>query len=160
MECLSQVCQKDAQNGMESFLKSFSYVPDEKLTWQPTPTAKSALQIAAHVAVTARNFARFLTARSIKLDDLDAFLEENRTAEAAITSREEAIALFRHHTEHIIEVLGSYTSEDAQITVDSGQGWNMPITYLMKLPGIHAHCHMGQIDYLQTCWDYQQIYVG
>jgi len=30
----------------------------------------------------------------------------------------------------------------------------------LGLPGWHATLHLGQIDYLQTCWDDQKIYVG
>ncbi|MBZ0214359.1 MAG: hypothetical protein K8H99_11205 [Nitrospirae bacterium] len=35
-----------AVSGMEMFLCNFSHVPDDKLVWTPTPTAKSAIRIA------------------------------------------------------------------------------------------------------------------
>ena len=45
-------------------------------------------------------------------------------------------------------------------TLDSGLGFSMPMTDLMKLPGWHATLHAGQIDFLQTCWDDQKVHLG
>ncbi len=58
---------------MEMFLRNFSHVPDEKLTWSVTPTAKSALRIAAHAALYASRFARMNEEKKLPAgDNLDA----------------------------------------------------------------------------------------
>lgn len=143
------------------FLRNFSQVPDDKLFWTPTPTAKSALRIAAHTALYAGRFAAMIRDRKLpNPENIEEWLAEREAEEKAITSREEMESVFRSGTAEVIEALDSLTPEDVAMTLDSGQGWAMPFTQLMNLPGWHATLHNGQIDYLQTCWDDQQIYVG
>jgi hypothetical protein len=51
------MCKERATEELEYFLNTLSFVPADKLTWSPTPTAKSALQIAAHCAGYSGGFA-------------------------------------------------------------------------------------------------------
>lgn len=146
---------------MEMFLRNFSHVPDDKLTWQATPTAKSALRIAAHTALYAGRFARMIRdQKSAAPDNLEEWLAQREAEEVAITSREEVERVFREGTEEVLAALDALTPEAIASTIDSGQGWSMPMTFLMNLPGWHATLHMGQIDFLQTCWGDQEVYVG
>lgn len=143
------------------FLRNFSKVPDDKLTWQATPTAKSPLRIAAHTALYMSRFASMINAKSTPVvDDIEAWVAKNVAEENAITTREEVEKAFREGTAEVIAALDKLTAEDTELIIDSGQGWTMPMTFLMNLPGWHAAVHMGQIDFLQTCWDDQEIYVG
>ncbi len=146
---------------MEFFLRNFSHVPDDRLTWTPMPTAKSALRIAAHTALYAGRFARMIRDRRLPApDDLTEWLAERDAEEVAITSREEMEMVFRAGTAEVLAALDSLTPEEVEMSLDSNQGWSMPMKQLMGLPGFHATLHAGQIDYLQTCWDDQQVYVG
>lgn len=152
-------CKEFAVDSMEDFLRELSFVPDDKLTWTPTPTAKSAIRIAAHTALYAAKFARMI--REGKLPGSDN-LEERRArqyaAEVAIASRAEVDQVFRQGTGEVLAALDSLTPQAIEATLDSGFGWSMPMTLLMKMPGIHAHSHTGQIEYLQTCWGDQEVH--
>ena len=146
---------------MEFFLRNFSHVPDEKLSWTPTPTAKSAIRIAAHTALYAGRFARMIRDRRQPApENLTEWLAERDAEEVAITSREEVETIFREGTAEVLAALDTLTPEDLEMSLDSGQGWSMPMKQLIGLPGFHATLHAGQIDYLQTCWDDQRVYVG
>lgn len=159
MESLIESCKKSAVNGMEWFLRSFSHVPDDRLNWSPSPGAKTSLRIAAHVAVTAGNFAKMLRERRIPFgDEIPVIVAELERAEKALTSRTEVVDLLRKNTDEVVAALDALTPEDVELVLDSSLGWTMPMTFLMKLPGIHAYSHTGQIDFLQTCWDDQEIY--
>lgn len=94
------------------------------------------------------------------VDDLEAFLAGNIAEETAITTRAQVEDVFRRGTDEVIAALDTLTPEAIASSLDSGQGWSMPMTFLMNLPGWHATLHTGQIDYLQTCWDDQEVYVG
>lgn len=156
-----EASKKSAVQGMEMFLRNFSHIPDDKLTWQATPTAKSALRIAAHTALYAGRFAKMIRDRKTPApENLEEWLAVRNAEEIAITSREEVERAFRKGTEEVIAALDSLTPEEIEMNIDSGQGWSMPMVFLMGLPGFHATLHMGQIDFLQTCWDDQQVYVG
>lgn len=158
---LIESAKQRAVSNMEFFLRNFSHVPDDRLNWTPTPTSKSALRIAAHTALYAGRFASMIRDRKLPTpDNLEDWLAERNAEEIAITSREEMERVFREGTAAVLEALDGLTLEDLELTLDSGQGWTAPMTQLIALPGWHATLHAGQIDYLQTCWGDQEIYVG
>jgi len=144
---------------MEVFLKTFSFVPDDKLNWTPAPTAKSPIRIAAHTALYAAIFAKMIRDRRLPFgDEIPEFVARVEASEKEITSRAEMESLFRKNTQEALAALDTVTPEVIALTLDSGLGWTMPMTFLLKLPGIHAICHAGQIDYLQTCWGDQEVH--
>lgn len=161
METLVASCKQSAVQGMDMFLRNFSYIPDDKLTWTATPTAKSAIRIAAHTALYASRFARMISERKLPGgDNLAAWLEQRNAEETALTDRAEVERVFRAGTEEVLAALDALSDAEAESSLDTGQGWSMPMANLMKLPGWHATLHTGQIDFLQTCWDDQEVYVG
>lgn len=158
---LIESCKQRTVSRMEMFLRNFSKVPDDKLTWQATPTAKSALRIGAHTALYAGRFAQMIKTRTLPAPaNLTDWLAGLEAEETAITSREEVERIMRAGTAEVLEALDSLKPEDLDIKIDSGQGWSMSMQQVMGLPAFHATLHCGQIDFLQTCWDDQEIYVG
>ena len=161
MDTVVAACKKSAVQNMEMFLRNFSHVPDDKLNWTPTPTAKSAIRIAAHTALYYGRFARMINDRKLPApDNLAEWLAERNAEEEAITSRAEVERAFRQGLDEVVAALDTLSPEETGMSLDSGQGWSMPMSFLMNLPGWHATLHTGQIDYLQTCWGDQEIYVG
>src|SRR5260221_8246120 len=103
MESLVASCKESAVRGMEHFLMVFSFVPDDKLTWTPTPTAKSAIRIAAHTALYAGIFARMIDDRKLpSSDNLTEWLAQRNAEETAIRSRTEMESIFRKGTDEAI----------------------------------------------------------
>lgn len=156
-----EASKQRAVSCMEYFLRNFSHVPDDMLEWTPTPTAKSPIRIAAHTALYAGRFAKMIRDRRLPApENLTEWLAQRDAEEVAVTSREEVDRIFREGTAEVLAALDTLSPEDVEMTLDSGQGWSVPMSQLMGLPGFHATLHAGQIDYLQTCWDDQQVYVG
>lgn len=154
-------CKKSAIRGMEQFLRNFSHVPDDKLNWSVTPTAKSAIRIAAHTAVTQANFAKMIRERRLPTaEELPDFIARTKAAEIALTDRTEMEKVFRKNTDDVLAALDTLPPEAIDIRLESSQGWSMPISFLLNLPCSHADWHTGQIDFLQTCWGDQEIYVN
>lgn len=161
MEGMVAESKRSAVQGMEMFLRNFSYVPDDRLSWTPTPTSKSAIRIAAHTALYAGRFARMIRERKLPVvGDLAEWLAQRNAEEEAVTCRQEVERIFRAGTKEVLDALDCLTADDLTSSLDSGQGWSMSMTFLMNLPGWHATLHTGQIDYLQTCWGDEEIYVG
>ncbi len=156
-----ELAKVSAMDNMEMFLRNFAHVPDDKLNWTPTPTAKSALRIASHTALYASRFAKMINDRATPSPtNLEEWLAARNAEEISVTTREEVESIFRAGTEEVLRALDTLTEAEVESTIDSGQGWSMPMRFLINLPGWHATLHMGQIDFLQTCWDDQEIYVG
>lgn len=159
METSVEACKASAIEGMERFLKNFSFVPDDKLTWTPTPTAKSALRIAAHTALYPARFARMINERKLpKRDNMAEWLAQREREECAITDRAEVEVIFRKGTDEFLAALDTLTPEAIAMNLDSGFGSTFPMTFIMKVAGLHAIGHAGQIDYIQTCWDDQEVH--
>ena len=81
MEVVISMCKKRATESMEHFLLLLRFVPADKLNWSPTPTAKSAMQIAAHCAGYGGAFASIL--RTGKFPSVEEFLGPIEAARAA-----------------------------------------------------------------------------
>lgn len=180
MESLITSSKKSAVNGMEQFLKVFSFVPDDKLDWTPARTAKSAMRIAAHTAIYPAVFAQMIRERKLPSDDIPGFVARMVAAEEGLSRisppptpsprtlhrgegvpgdrRAEMEGVFRKGTDEVVAALDTLTPEAIGMSLDSGLGWSMPMTFLMSLPGVHAYTHTGQIDYLQTCWGDQEVH--
>jgi len=152
-------CKESAVWGMEHFLKVLSFVPEDKLDWSPSPTAKSARKIAAHTAVYPSAFAKMIRDRRLPLgDEIPAFVAHMADAQNSLTDLAEIEAQFRSGTEELLAAFDGLTPDAVGLILDSGQGWTMPMTFLMRLPGVHAAGHAAQIDYLQTCWGDEQVH--
>src|SRR5688572_15082397 len=97
---------------MEHFLKVFSFVPDDKMNWTPSPTAKSAIRIAAHTALYAGIFAKMIRDQKLPSgDEIPEFVARISAAEEALTSRTEVESLFRKNTNEVMTALDTLTSE-------------------------------------------------
>lgn len=159
MDTLIEACKANAVQAMESFLVVFSFIPDDKLTWTPAPSAKSAIRIAAHTALYAGRFARMIEARELpRPEGLEEWIARREAEDAALTDRAEVEAVFRKGTDEVLAALDSLTPEEVESTLDSGFGWTMPMTSLMNMPARHAYTHTGQLDFIQTCWDDQEVH--
>ncbi|MBL8048031.1 MAG: DinB family protein [Chthonomonas sp.] len=155
-----ELAKERAVSNMDIFLRNFAHVPDDRLNYTPTPSAKSALRVAAHTALYAGRFAEMIRTRQLpNPHDIDAWLAERAAEEMAITSREEMERVFRAGTAEVLAALDGLSPEDVEMDLLAGQGGSFSMRQLMNLPGWHATLHLGQIDYLQTCWDDQQIYL-
>jgi len=145
---------------MERFLRTLSFVPEDKTTWSPAPTAKNALQIAAHTAVTAGFFAQLIRDGKFPSGDMQEMFGAMAAAEAAVTNRQAAIDLLKKNTDAIVAALDAATPELIGKMLPTPFGSEMPMAFFMNLPGVHAQVHGSQIDYLQTCWGDMDPHMG
>ncbi len=138
------------QNALKSFLYTLSFVPDDKLDWSPTPTAKSALQIAAHCAGYSELFAWV-----IREKNWPCTLEQWKSTVASnimsINSKDEAIAMLSQGIDSSIAALDNVSLDEFGKIIDAPHA-QTPFTFFLNLPALHLESHESQIDYLQTCW--------
>ena len=159
MDLLIAHFKNSAEEEMEYFLRLFNSVPDDKLNWTPSPTSKSANRIAAHTALYASRFAQMINARQLPgSENLEERRAKQKAAEIAVTTREEVEAIFRKGTAEVLAALDTVPPEAYGTSLESGFGWSMPMLLLMGMPTSHVVEHAGQINYLQTCWDDQEVH--
>jgi hypothetical protein len=157
MEDFIAICSEQAKDALDHFLNDLGFVPADKLTWSPTPTAKSALQIAAHCAGYSGVFASIITAGKFPYS-LEEFRGRVQAAIDSITTLEEAEAMLRKGIAETIAALDTVKPEQIGAIIDAPHG-QTPFTFFMTLPARHLNNHGAQIDYLQTCWGDQEVHL-
>lgn len=149
-EDIVERCRRHATQGMENFLHILSFVPADKLDWSPAPTAKSALQIAAHCAAYGGAFASVLR-EGVFPQSVEEFLGPIEARMAQISTVEEAEAMLRAGIAETLVALDGVRPEQIGSVIDTPIG-PTPFLFFMTIPANHLLGHAAQLDYLQTCW--------
>jgi hypothetical protein len=145
-------CQASAKAAAERLLKTFSFVPDNKLSWTPSKTARSSLGIVAHCCMANQMFAKILRGESVSpMPTLQQIHEMSQKFEATIHDRAEAVRQLEASCEEVVAALGTMTA-DRFATSPVSPGGEIPMAVWMSLPSMHTGGHATQIDYLQTIW--------
>ena len=143
--------QKAISAALQYFRNTLSFTPDDKLSFSPSPTAKSTLALAAHVAITNKGFAYMLQGKPSKFTSLKSLLAWLDEEEKKITSREVVLSLLADSEKLLLETVESL-SEDGLETIVQGASGPRSIRDTLAMIGPHIRMHAAQIDYLQTIW--------
>jgi hypothetical protein len=141
-------CKQRLESCTNRFLATFSHVPDDRLNWSPSETAKTPLQMAAHAALSNFAFAMF-----IKMEPLTNMPgpEERKKRESEIDSREKLQAVLAESTKAALAAMDTVTDETIGMDVPS-PFFTAPMPFWMDLPSRHIDNHAAQIDYIQTIY--------
>ena len=144
--------QAGARKATERLSKGLGFVPDDKLNWSPSPTARTSLAIVAHCTLANRFFAQLLRGEPISpMPTPQQMHESMRQFETTIRDRAEAVRQLEASCEEVVAALGKMTAKRLATSADSPFG-PLPMTVWMSLPGLHMGGHAAQLDYLQTIW--------
>lgn len=157
MEDFIAICKERTTDALDRFLHDLSFVPADKLTWRPTPTAKSALEIAAHCAGYSGRFAEIIRAGKFAWS-VEEFRAPILSAIESITTLDEAETMLRKNIAETIAALETVKPEQVGSTIESPQG-QTPFIFFLTLPAMHLETHDAQIDYLQTCWGDLEVHL-
>lgn len=156
MDDLIVQCKNRATSAMDMFLRNLSHVPEDKLTWSPSPTARNALQIAAHVAGYSGGFAAVIRAGAFPATG-EEFLAPINARIDSVETLQQAIDMLKQGIADTLAALDTVRPEQTGSSVETPIG-TTPFLFFMTIPAVHLVLHTGQIDYLQTCWGDQEVY--
>lgn len=138
-------------------IRLLSVVPDDKILWAPSPTAKSSVRIVAHCAITNMAFTKLITGNMPEsMPTPDEFFKGLDDDAEKITTRESAIALLKETTTELCKAIGTVNIDS---TPNSPFG-PIPIRFWINEGGNHMAVHTGQLEYLQTTWGDMDRYLG
>lgn len=145
-------CQARAKQAAERLLKTFRFVPEDKLKWSPSKSARNSLGIVAHCCLANRMFAKVLRGEPISpMPTREEVHALSRKFEATVRSRAAAVRLLKASCKETVAALGTMTPKRFATSPNSPMG-PLPMALWMNLPGMHMSHHKAQIDYLQTIW--------
>lgn len=144
--------KRDAEEAKAQLLRTFEFVPEDRLGWSPSSTARTALQIVAHCGTANVAFATVLRGEELPLpsnpEEAAALI---RAGGREVETREVAVKLVEDSTAEVIAALDRVTADMIETAPTSPFG-PLPFPVWMSLPSIHMSGHARQIDYLQTIW--------
>ena len=145
------VAKSHAENGAFIFKRAFSHIPDDKLSWSPSETAKSALRIAAHIGLTNQGFASMIRGNNSPFGSVNELLEMLDDKERGYTTKDAALSLVDSFLTEVLSAIESLAPDQLATEVKTAFA-PLPIGKIMMMPGSHMLLHAGQIEYLQTIW--------
>lgn len=118
---------------------NLDFIPDDKLSWKPSPDANSALEIAQHVVMALTMLRAGIVG------------ETGEVAPAPVpASRDEAKQQIVGAAEACAVTIRNLTPEDFNRTVSFPNGVEFPMQRAVGVPLIDLVHHHGQVAYLQT----------
>ena len=136
----------------DDLLRTFAYVPDDKLSWSPSEHARSALWLVGHCGEANRAFATFLRGETMPMTGDPAQASAAiRNAGRDVRSREEAERSVRESSDDMLTALDGVTEERMGSLSQTPFG-PMPFTIWIEAARTHMGNHARQLDYLQTIW--------
>ena len=147
-----------AEAGKGRFLKTFGAVGDDKLNYTPATSAKTPIQIGAHIAVSNNGYARMIEGSDEKIPELAIAIKMMQRAEAKIDTGEKVVAAIEESHARLMTAINGLTAETFESTVSSPFG-ETAIAELIFYPGTHYHSHASQVDYVQTCYGDQEFHM-
>ena len=101
-----------AESAADRLLKTFSFVPDDKLSWSPSKTARTSLAIVAHCGLANRMFAKMLRGEQISpMPTPEEMHAMSKQFEATIRDRAEAVRQIEASREEVVAALATMTAE-------------------------------------------------
>lgn len=136
---------------IDNFAKTLEFIPDDKLTFSPSPTAKCPLQIAGHVVITNFGFSNMLKGEPSKYTSVSELLESLASEENKFTTRESITSGLNASKSALQSTLDELTEDGLNSYVQSARGSVLLRDLLLRIAP-HIQMHRAQIDYIQTIW--------
>ena len=148
---MSTTLKDNFQSRASRLAQGLATTPDDRINWSPTPTARTPVEVVAHVATVISTFHQVMMGApfpDIQMDNFDAIL---RRQEAQYKTRESAMSLFETNREAYAEWLGQLSPEALATEVEFPFG-KVPMPVAIDMLNDHIVNHTGQLDYIQTIY--------
>lgn len=145
-----EAIKADLTRSTDRLLHVFSFVPDDKLNWSPSPTSRTAVHLVAHCALTNNSLAELI--HSSESDPFpEDFFKVLFAKEKGYKDRDVVVQLLRTSLADALTALDNLKEGDLE-RMTSGPMGPMPVSFWASIFGRHLVTHIGQLEYLQTIW--------
>ena len=140
-----------AEAGKGQFLKTFGAVLVDKLNYTPSPSARTPIQIGAHLVVMNNGLAGMIAGSDEPMPEMDEMMAMMAKAEAEIDTSEKVVAAIEESHTKLIAVINGLSAERFGATIPSPFG-EMAVAEMIFHLGTHYFSFASQVDYVQTCY--------
>jgi hypothetical protein len=151
MEGIISAAKAEFTRAQNRIVKDLTETPADKLDWAPSPTARTPLQLVAHVALSVEGMQGMFHGETLDMSNLPALDAQWREDEKAFKTREEVLALLDKNCAAYLTFLDTVTPEQIESTLNLPFG-AFPFAAVITWPADHIRCHSSQLEYLQTIY--------
>jgi uncharacterized damage-inducible protein DinB len=141
------------EHAKSRLLHALDTTPDDRLSWQPSASARSILQTAAHVALALKNMHNMLMGIEYPLGSNEEAERHFRTEELKYPTKQAVLALLEANSGDFRDWLEAQSPEvmDSIITLPFGMG-QINVRGMLPFMAKHIEYHTAQISYIQTVY--------
>ena len=134
-------------------LRDFSKVPDDRLNWAPSATARTPLAIFAHCGFSLGFIGRTLEGTPYPAPTMEQADAEFLEMEKTVLTRERALQLWEDSLAKYVAILQELREEDLASTVTLPFSLGAaPMHYMIGMGAVHTREHVAQLEYIQTIY--------
>lgn len=127
--------------------------PENLLTWSPSKTARSALQVGAHIAIGGRDMLGNLTGDTFPIDTTEEAEKFHRERDSKVETLAECNELLDALTADYFKWLDGLTEESLSLLMKLPFGMGeIPVGMGITFMPVHVNWHTAQINYIQTIY--------
>jgi hypothetical protein len=132
-------------------------MPEDKLEWKPSETARTALDQIQECAYTPLIFIPILVNRASEPFDMAKF-EEMRAIRRQWTTIDECERVFWENTNKLFDVIRQVPDTDLDVQVQMPWGSSEPLATVLLIHFWNLVYHQGQISYIQTIYGDREMH--
>jgi len=143
----------EAEQMNDRLLRTFAKVPDDRLRWAPSSSARTPLELVAHCGFSLGFICELLAGKPYPAPTTAQADAEHLERERAVSTRDEALELWTTNHAKYVALIEAMSPEDMSkmIRLPFGLG-TAPMSYMVSVGPLHTREHMAQLDYLQTIY--------
>jgi hypothetical protein len=152
MEAIKELAIEFFKSASQKLGKSINHVPEDKWTWKPSESAKSAHEITAHIAVV--NLAMADNIKNLKpmfSNSKELFAWMN-AEESKYKSKDEILSLLEKSEKAVLDALSAVDASTLESSTVVSPFGERALKRFIFIPEGHTSDHASQIDYMQTIW--------
>ncbi len=156
-----QGAKLEFERSRNRMLALLAEMPDDKLNWSPSPTARTPLAVVAHAGMSLHHITEMLKGRPFG-DSTTAIAQKGfRESELEFTTRAQVQELFEKNAAAFIDWIDTLTEEGLNdpITFPFGLGQGT-VLHDISAPARHTEAHIAQLEYIQTIYGDQDWHIG
>lgn len=149
-ELISQA-KEDFLRAKNRIIAAIESTPDEKLSWSPSSTARTPLQLVACAALGTEGMLKTFSGKPFPYANMQEMDRESRIKEKKFTTRKDVLSFLEETSSAFLSWLESLTDSQLGSMADMPMG-KIPLAAAINFPGGHIHCRACQLDYIQTIY--------
>lgn len=153
MQAEIEQAKAEFSRAIEGLKHTLATTPAERLKWSPSESARTPLQIAAHVAIGGRDMLGNLTGDTFPIKTTEEAERYHRERDSKVDTLPECLRLLDELTTDYTKWLDDLTDGqlDSLMKLPFGMG-EMPIRVGVAVMPFHVQWHTAQITYIQTIY--------